>query len=48
LFDVLLFSQISIDEWHDLIGDLTYGDAILDRNMIAPLKLVELAKKGSA
>jgi hypothetical protein len=48
LLDVLLFSQIPIDEWHDLIGDLAYGDAILDHNMIKPLKLVDLAKKGGA
>ncbi len=27
----LLTSQIPVDRWHDLIGDLTIGDAILDR-----------------
>jgi heterodisulfide reductase subunit B len=29
-FYSLLFSQIPIDKWHDLIGDSTYADAILD------------------
>jgi DNA replication protein DnaC len=24
-------SQIPVDKWHDLIGDPTYADAILDR-----------------
>ncbi len=28
---MLLTSQIPVDRWHDLIGDPTIGDAILDR-----------------
>ena len=27
----IITSQIPIDKWHDLIGDPTYADAILDR-----------------
>ena len=27
----LVTTQIPIDRWHDLIGDPTYADAILDR-----------------
>jgi DNA replication protein DnaC len=27
----LITSQVPIDHWHDLIGDATFGDAILDR-----------------
>ena len=27
----LITSQIPVDRWHDLIGDPTFGDAILDR-----------------
>lgn len=27
----LVTSQVPIDHWHDLIGDATFGDAILDR-----------------
>ncbi len=27
----LITSQIPVDKWHDLIGDPTYADAILDR-----------------
>jgi DNA replication protein DnaC len=27
----LLTSQVPVDHWHDLIGDATFGDAILDR-----------------
>ena len=27
----LITSQIPVDRWHDLIGDPTIGDAILDR-----------------
>ena len=27
----LITSQIPVDRWHDLIGDPTYADAILDR-----------------
>ena len=27
----LITSQIPVDRWHDLIGDPTLGDAILDR-----------------
>jgi DNA replication protein DnaC len=27
----LVTSQIPVDHWHDLIGDATFGDAILDR-----------------
>jgi DNA replication protein DnaC len=27
----LLTSQLPVDHWHDLIGDATFGDAILDR-----------------
>lgn len=29
--DILLASQIPIDHWHDVGGDPTFGDAILDR-----------------
>ena len=28
---MLVTSQIPVDRWHDLIGDPTIGDAILDR-----------------
>jgi DNA replication protein DnaC len=28
---ILITSQLPIDKWHDLIGDPTYADAILDR-----------------
>jgi DNA replication protein DnaC len=27
----IITSQVPVDEWHDLIGDPTYADAILDR-----------------
>jgi len=27
----LITSQVPVDRWHDLIGDPTLGDAILDR-----------------
>ena len=27
----ILTSQIPVDKWHDVIGDPTYADAILDR-----------------
>jgi len=27
----LVTSQVPIDHWHDVIGDPTFGDAILDR-----------------
>jgi DNA replication protein DnaC len=27
----IITSQIPVDKWHDLIGDPTYADAILDR-----------------
>ena len=27
----LITSQVPVDHWHDLIGDATFGDAILDR-----------------
>jgi DNA replication protein DnaC len=27
----LVTSQVPVDHWHDLIGDATFGDAILDR-----------------
>lgn len=27
----LVTSQIPVDHWHDLVGDATFGDAILDR-----------------
>lgn len=27
----LLTSQVPVDHWHDLVGDPTFGDAILDR-----------------
>jgi len=27
----IIASQVSVDKWHDLIGDPTYADAILDR-----------------
>ena len=27
----IITSQIPLDKWHDLIGDPTYADAILDR-----------------
>lgn len=27
----LITSQVPIEHWHDLIGDATFGDAILDR-----------------
>jgi DNA replication protein DnaC len=27
----LVTSQIPVDRWHDIIGDPTYADAILDR-----------------
>ena len=27
----LLASQLPIDHWHDVLGDPTFGDAILDR-----------------
>lgn len=27
----IVTSQLPIDKWHDLIGDPTYADAILDR-----------------
>ena len=27
----ILTSQVPIDKWHDVIGDPTYADAILDR-----------------
>jgi DNA replication protein DnaC len=27
----LITSQVPIDRWHDVIGDPTYADAILDR-----------------
>ena len=27
----LITSQLPVDRWHDLIGDPTLGDAILDR-----------------
>jgi DNA replication protein DnaC len=27
----IITSQLSVDDWHDYIGDATYADAILDR-----------------
>ena len=27
----LVTSQVPVDHWHDLIGDATFGDAIMDR-----------------
>jgi DNA replication protein DnaC len=27
----ILTSQVPIDKWHEVIGELTYADAILDR-----------------
>ena len=27
----LITSQVPVDHWHDVIGDPTYADAILDR-----------------
>ena len=27
----LITSQVPVDRWHDIIGDPTYADAILDR-----------------
>ena len=27
----LVASQLPIDHWHDIVGDATFGDAILDR-----------------
>ncbi len=27
----LITSQVPVDHWHELIGDATFGDAILDR-----------------
>ena len=27
----LLTSQVPVDHWHDVVGDPTFGDAILDR-----------------
>ncbi len=27
----LVTSQLPVDHWHDLVGDATFGDAILDR-----------------
>ena len=27
----LITSQLPVEHWHDLIGDPTFGDAILDR-----------------
>ena len=30
-FDTIVTSQIPIEQWHELIGDPTLADAILDR-----------------
>ena len=27
----LVTSQVPVDHWHELVGDATFGDAILDR-----------------
>ena len=27
----ILASQVPVEHWHDLVGDPTFGDAILDR-----------------
>ena len=29
--DSLITTQVPIDRWHDVIGDPTYADAVLDR-----------------
>ena len=28
---IILATQVPVDRWHDMIGDPTYADAILDR-----------------
>ena len=28
---IVLATQVPVDRWHDMIGDPTYADAILDR-----------------
>ncbi len=32
----LITSQVPVDRWHDVIGDPTYADAILDRLVHTP------------
>lgn len=40
----IVTSQLPVDQWHALIGDPTYADAVLDRPSITPTGSLSTAK----